>query len=185
MALWFTRKKLRNAYLKLVRQSGTPKSIARGAAIGLFIGLAVPVGFQTPFAIALAFLFRAGKLTAWLFTLVSNPYTVPFIYPVLCYIGSGAMGRHLTFSHINNIFREFYADLSLSAFFELSIEILLPLTIGGIIVGTISAIAGYYAVYGMVLRYQTRVKSNLLKKLSKGATRTVPAEKQLNIHLDG
>jgi uncharacterized protein (DUF2062 family) len=129
------------------------------------------MGFQTPFAIGLAFLFKAGKLTAWLFTLVSNPYTVPFIYPVLCYIGSMATGTPLTVSSINHIFRDFYSDISLASLLELSAEILIPLTVGGIIAGTISAIAGYYAVYGMVLRHQMRINSSLHKKLSLRATR--------------
>jgi len=33
-------------YLKVMRNSGSPEYIARGAALGIFIGFAIPIGFQ-------------------------------------------------------------------------------------------------------------------------------------------
>ncbi len=55
------------------------ESIARGAALGLFIGLLVPIG-QTPLAAFLAISARAHLIVAAAATLVTNPVTFPLIY---------------------------------------------------------------------------------------------------------
>ena len=41
-------------YLKVVKAEGTPECIARGVAVGLTVGLILPIGFQTLPALALA-----------------------------------------------------------------------------------------------------------------------------------
>ena len=168
---FFERKKIRNAYLRVMKQSGSPEYIARGAAIGLFTGLFFPMGLQTPFAILFAFIFRAGKVTAWLFTLVTNPYTVPFLYPVQCYVGSLFYGERLTLSRIKFIFKDFFQDMSFGSLLDLSEDIMIPFFIGGFIFALIASAAGYFAVYGMVLRFRKRSKNKLLKKLSLAASR--------------
>ena len=38
-------------YLKVMRNSGSPEYIARGAALGIFIGFAIPIGFQIAAAV--------------------------------------------------------------------------------------------------------------------------------------
>lgn len=55
------------------------RGVARGAALGLFSGFAVPIA-QTPFAAMLAVMLRANLAVAALFTFVTNPLTVPLIY---------------------------------------------------------------------------------------------------------
>ena len=55
------------------------RGVARGAALGLFAGFAVPVA-QTPFAALCAVAARANLPVAALTTFITNPLTVPFIY---------------------------------------------------------------------------------------------------------
>ncbi|MFA7440676.1 MAG: DUF2062 domain-containing protein [Sphingomonadaceae bacterium] len=55
------------------------RGVARGMALGLFAGFAMPVA-QTPFAAMLAVFARANLPVAAVATLVTNPLTVPFIY---------------------------------------------------------------------------------------------------------
>jgi uncharacterized protein (DUF2062 family) len=55
------------------------RGVARGAALGLFSGFAIPVA-QTPFAAVFAVAARANLPVAALSTFVTNPLTVPFIY---------------------------------------------------------------------------------------------------------
>lgn len=55
------------------------RGVARGAALGLFSGFAIPVA-QTPFAALFAVAARANLPVAALSTFVTNPLTVPFIY---------------------------------------------------------------------------------------------------------
>lgn len=55
------------------------RGVARGASLGLFAAFAIPVA-QTPFAALFAVASRANLPVAALATLVTNPFTVPFVY---------------------------------------------------------------------------------------------------------
>ena len=75
-------------YLRMVRSRGTPEYIAGGVALGLAVGLIIPIGFQIAIAVPLAFLLRVAKVPAVIFTFVTNHFTVIFIYPFQCWIGA-------------------------------------------------------------------------------------------------
>ncbi len=62
------------------------RGVARGTALGLFSGFAVPVA-QTPFAALLAVGVRANLPVAAIATSVTNPLTVPFIYYAAYLVG--------------------------------------------------------------------------------------------------
>lgn len=62
------------------------RGVARGAALGLFAGFAIPVA-QTPFAALFAVAARANLPVAALSTFVTNPLTVPFIYYLAYLVG--------------------------------------------------------------------------------------------------
>jgi uncharacterized protein (DUF2062 family) len=157
---------LRYLYFKLVKQQGPPDSIARGVAIGFFVGFLIPIGGQMALALALAYLFQAKKIPAMACTWVTNYLTVPFIYPIQCYVGSVLMGNKLTFEHIQNIFNKFFKDPSLSGLFNLGIDIFVPFLVGGALFGIVSAFFGYFAAYGMIVRYRQRSDRRLRMKLS-------------------
>lgn len=55
--------------------------------VGIFIGFAVPIGFQIAAAVPLAFLLKGAKIPAVVLTFISNYATVLVIYPLQCYIG--------------------------------------------------------------------------------------------------
>lgn len=68
-------------YLRVVRQHASDHNIARGLALGVFIGALPIIPFQSVVVIALAFLLRTNKFSAWLATCYSNVFTlVPFYY---------------------------------------------------------------------------------------------------------
>lgn len=64
---------------------------ARGAAIGLFIGLLVPFA-QIPAAAVLAIAMRANLAVAVVGTLVTNPFTIAPIYYLAYMLGSYVLG---------------------------------------------------------------------------------------------
>ncbi len=66
------------------------KAVASGAALGVFIGLLIPVG-QIPVAAAGALLLRANLPAAALGTLVSNPLTVGPIYWLAYHTGEAIL----------------------------------------------------------------------------------------------
>ena len=67
-------------------------ALARGVAVGLFIGLTPTVGFQTVLMLAACFLLRANFPAAFLASWVSNPLTVAPLYIVYHLIGEAIFG---------------------------------------------------------------------------------------------
>jgi uncharacterized protein len=67
------------------------RGVARGAALGLFAGFAIPVA-QTPFAALFAVAARANLPVAAVSTFVTNPFTMPFIWVLAFLVGREAIG---------------------------------------------------------------------------------------------
>ncbi len=68
------------------------QSVSRGVAIGFFFAILTPVA-QFVFALLAALLFRAHPLVAVASTLITNPFTLPFIYYYAYRIGSVLTGQ--------------------------------------------------------------------------------------------
>ena len=149
---------LRRAYVRFVKIRGTPRQIAGGVAIGLFIGFS-PIVFQTVLAVFLAALSKANKFAAAAGVWITNPFTAPFIFSVTYMIGAPLIGLHNTFS------LRAFADVS--AFIELvqqAPRIFIALQIGGIIVGIPTAAIGYLITYRAVETYQTDLKARIARR---------------------
>ena len=142
-------------YLKLVRNPGTPESIGRGVSAGLFIAFAIPVGHMAV-AFPLAMLLRGARSAALLATWVVNPLTIPLIYPVQCYLGSFIIGNLLSFPEIKQPLLAFFTHPHWSTFCELGSELVVSFFAGGIVLGTLVAVLGYFCTTEMVRRYRTR-----------------------------
>ena len=82
------KRKLICLYAKIVRDDGSPSYIARGWAIGMFIGCVIPMSAQLVISIPLSFVLRGSKIGAALGTFITNPVTVLFIYPAQCWVGN-------------------------------------------------------------------------------------------------
>ena len=78
---------IRYWYLRIVRIKASPHTVARGMAVGVFVGCLPVIPFQTVIALALAVVLRCNKLAAALGTWVSNPLNVPFFYYGLYKVG--------------------------------------------------------------------------------------------------
>jgi len=168
-----------------VRQTGSPDYISRGVAIGLFIGLLIPIGGQMAIALALAYLLKGHKIPALGCTWVTNHFTIGAIYPFQCYIGSYLTADPLKWNTSFKIFKEFIRNVSATkgmsflegmqhAFTELvklGSEILIPFFIGGALIGAILAFAGYFISYGMITHHRMKVDMRIKKKLAAQANR--------------
>ncbi len=150
----------RRLYFKILHSEGTPKSIARGVAIGLTCGLIIPIGLQTFPALFLAFLLKANKVLTWSFTCVTNPASVIVIYPFQCWIGSYLVFKPLSMESFNAKFQDLANAESLKegfiTFCSLGWDIILPFFAGGILFAVIAAPAGYIFSYKIVDAYQKR-----------------------------
>ncbi|MDR0933081.1 MAG: DUF2062 domain-containing protein [Victivallales bacterium] len=151
-------------YGKIVRAEGTPVYIARGWALGMFIGCVIPMSIQLMISIPLSFLLRCSKIGATLGTFITNPASVLFIYPAQCWIGNKIIGGDLTWEATKQATRDLI-KLDVSGFMELGGDLVASFFTGGFLFALICTPVTYFGVYYLVLRYR-RIKAALKAKHS-------------------
>lgn len=112
------------------------RSSAGGAAVGIFCAF-IPLPLQTLLSATLAILFRVNLPIAVVFSLFSNPVTIP---PILFYahkLGTMILGEH---------HRHVKFQFSIEWFSGTFLDIWQPLLIGCFTLGSISATATYFSI---------------------------------------
>lgn len=132
--------------LRLLRLRAQPDEIAKGFALGIFIGMTPTIGFQMVIAIFFAMLLRENKIAAALGVWVSNPLTAPFIYALEYETGRFILGMERV--HLP-------AQLSADAVGQLSYDLMLPMFFGSLIYGLLLAAVCYALVLRMVPSMKT------------------------------
>ena len=135
---------IRQAKLMLVhfvRMRGMPEEIAKGVALGIFIGMTPTFGFQMAIALFFAYLLKENRLAAILGVWVTNPVTAPVIYTI-----EYEMGRILLGMERASLPTEF----TWSAYADLGWNILFPLWVGGLVAGVILGALSYFITLRMV-----------------------------------
>ena len=161
------RRLFRYYYNKAVREKGTPEYIARGWAIGMFIGFAIPFGLQLLISIPLSFLLKGSKLGAAVGTLATNHFTIFVIYPFQCWLGSYLIGNPLSFAEISSGLEEVIKNQDYETLFLLGKELVASFFIGGFLLAFISTPICYYLVKNLVIRYRAAKEKRRLKKQEK------------------
>lgn len=75
-------------YLKMLRLDDPPERIARGAAIGVFMGIFPTFGAGIVLAVAAAFVLKANKTASVIGSFIMNPLTSPFFWTLSAIIGA-------------------------------------------------------------------------------------------------
>lgn len=146
-------------YERFLKIRGTPREIALGFALGLFVGMSPTLGFQMAIAVFLAALFQWNKISAAVGVWISNPVTVPVIYPVTYLLGAKVVG-------IDEI-HPFPKNMDMSWFLEMlgsTPEIISLMTLGGVIIGIPLAVTGYFFAFTAVNKYQEDIKRRLAER---------------------
>jgi uncharacterized protein (DUF2062 family) len=149
----------------LVRLRGSPRAIAGGVAIGLVVAFSPTIGFQTLLALGIATLLNASRPAAIVPVWVTNPVTIPPIYAFTYYVGSffwpGAGAQAVTRAIADaaaelNALGFLALRAQLDVFLGLGADVLVPMTIGGLVVGSAAAAVAYpftlYAVTALRAR---------------------------------
>jgi uncharacterized protein (DUF2062 family) len=160
---------IRYYYLKFIRLKGDPCTLARGVAVGTFIGITPTIPFHTVMALALALVLRGSKVAALLATfIVSNPLT---FFPQ--YYFSWQIGNWLTPGKhsweevsilIDAILQGGNFGETLAALGKIGINSLAILLGGGIILAVPFTIGFYFLSYWIF--YSIQKKRLEKKKLS-------------------
>jgi len=146
-------------YVKIVKEKATPEYIARGWAIGMFYGCFIPFGFQLILSIPTAFKLKGSKIGATLGTLLTNPVSIWFIYPVQCYVGSLFLGGGLDFKTVSEAMSKVLApDLpwyeAYETLFGLGWKLAVSFFIGGSLLTAVMTPLTYWFVKRLVTRYR-------------------------------
>ena len=103
---------------KIVREKASPEYIARGWAIGMFFGCAIPFGFQLILSIPTAFALKGSKIGAAVGTLITNHFTIFIIYPVQCWVGNRLLGGGLSYAEVSGALSEVVKEQSFRSLFK-------------------------------------------------------------------
>lgn len=136
-------------FLKIKRLSGDASFLARGVALGIFIGITPTIPLHTIAIIILSFPFKASKIAALLAAvLISNPLTFFPTYYFSWLIGNRFLPGILTWEKISSVmvlidggagFTKIIAALS-----TLGTGAMTVLLLGGCVLATPFAISGYF-----------------------------------------
>lgn len=135
---------LRQAKLMLVRfvrLRGEPDEIAKGIALGIFIGMTPTFGLQMVIAIFLAYLLKENRLAALVGVWVTNPVTAPVIYAIEYEVGRILLKMPRA---------ALPGELSFGAFADLSYDVLAPLWLGSVIAGILCGSLAYSVTLRLV-----------------------------------
>ncbi|MBU0674641.1 MAG: DUF2062 domain-containing protein [Proteobacteria bacterium] len=142
------RRTVRFYYLKLLRIKGDPESLARGVALGTFIGITPTIPLHTGLTILLSVLFRTSKVSALLMTfVVSNPLTFFPQYYFSWFIGNLLLPGHLSRERIEAIMAMISSGATffdiIMALGHLGFSALIVLLLGGSILAAPFALCSY------------------------------------------
>lgn len=148
-------------YLRFLRLKGTPEEVARGVAIGIFIGITPTVPLNTILAFSICLLFKANKfaglLASWA---VSNPLTFFLQYYFSWRIGSFLLPYEVSWSQVHDIIGVISGHDSLQAtiaeFGKLGGTTISVMMAGGVVLALPFSIAGYYTALWIFIRRDRR-----------------------------
>jgi len=139
-------------YYRFIRIRSTPPEMARGLFIGLFIAFTPTFGVQSVTAIFFAALFRGNKILAGLAPFVTNPLTMPLLYGGTYWVGSAVLQAPID--------QAFLSQPSLRGLWEVGGDIFMALWVGGILVGLVVGLVGYFLALAFGSRVQKRLVRN-------------------------
>lgn len=136
-------------YLKFLRLKGDPKHIARGVAIGTFIGITPTMPFHTIALLFIPPLLRGNIIGAFLAAvLFCNPLTYLPQYYFSWLIGNWFTPNDLSWERIRSLMDVIFSDASYIVIFKsishLGMEAIIVLLLGGTILATPFTIASYF-----------------------------------------
>jgi uncharacterized protein (DUF2062 family) len=174
---------------RILRQNSTPQELAMGIALGVFIGMAVPYGLQVATMVVVALFFRRfNKIAALLGSLVTNPFTTPFLYLVYYRIGKWLVGFKgprkepvlIDDDTVWAMLREWGRHR----------DVLVAMGIAALIIAVACAVAAYFVSRPLIDRYQHRRKERLrlafgkFMERAKALAHVPPGKTLMHLHLN-
>ena len=142
---------------KLKRLQGSPYAIACGFACGAAVSFTPFVGFHFIFAAMLAWVMRGNIIASAIGTAVGNPWTFPFIWAGIMWLGTWILGYERG--------QELPEELTIGSIFEQPETVLLPMLVGGLPTGVVVWVLIYFPIRRVVGNYQHHRQARRLRRL--------------------
>lgn len=131
---------------------GSPRQVARGMAIGVFVAFSPTLGFQMAIAVILATLTYSSRAAAAAAVWITNPLTALPLYLMTFKIGRYCIPNPEPVNVRKRLSSVIYdeqgewldIEQQLHEVASLGTEVLVPLSIGGVILGGALAIVAYF-----------------------------------------
>ena len=151
-------------YLKFIRLRGEPRYLARGVALGVFIGITPTIPLHTVLILALAFILRTSKIPALLASwLVSNPLTIPAQYYFSWRIGKLLFPGHLGWHRIKAVIHQIEEGSDFMAILNhiaaLGAKAIAAMVAGGCLLAIPFSVAGYFISLNIFRKIEARRRS--------------------------
>jgi len=148
-------------YLKFIRLRGEPLYLAKGVALGIFIGITPTIPFHTVLILGLALLLGASKISSLLASwLVSNPLTIPAQYYFSWLLGKQLFPGYLSWEQIEFVMRKIEEG---AGFFNtihhlanLGAKAITAMVAGGCLLALPFTVAGYFISLKIFQRIEAR-----------------------------
>ena len=141
---------------KLKRLQGSPYAIACGFACGAAVSFTPFIGFHFIVAAALAWAMRGNIIASAIGTAVGNPWTFPFIWAGIIWLGTWILGYERG--------QELPEELTIGTIFEQPETVLLPMLVGGLPAATVVWILFFLPIRRVVGNYQHHRQARRLRR---------------------
>lgn len=154
----------------ILKAQGSPESIARGGAMGMWVALTPTVGVQMAAVVGLAVPLRANVPVAIAMVWISNPITVVPLYFAFYWLGSLLLGTPgqsymAVAGSMRDAFEMVPTEGLLAALSKLGSEVLWPMTVGSLVIASAAAVPTYHILLRLARR---RLERKLLAGLEAG-----------------
>ncbi|MFN3554809.1 MAG: DUF2062 domain-containing protein [Bacteroidales bacterium] len=130
-----------------------PRAIAKGFALGSFIGMMPIPGFQMMVSLGIASLFKLNKKAACIAVFNTNLATGAFVFSFNYWLGKKLLGVNPAFSVGDKIDFQF-----VSIIFKAGSDVFLSMLAGGVLTGLLMASVVYQVLLKILVGRMERVK---------------------------
>ena len=148
---------LKYTWQRTIRLNGSAHSIALGLAAGAFVSASPFIGMHLLIAALIAWVFGGNIIASAVGTWAGNPLSFPFIWLTTFNIGHLMLGTEDKAGDLPELSFGLFIDAPMSAL----LPVILPMAVGGLVVGTVMAVATYYPSLWAVRFYQKRRRDKL------------------------
>jgi uncharacterized protein len=146
------RRSVRENLLRLLGMKESASKIALSIAIGMLVGIAVPMGLETIVAVSLSLLFRCNPLLATITTWITNPVTIIPLYYFAYRLAGFLLHQSIQWSNIEAVI----ANPTLGKIYQIGFNGFGLIFFGCLVLGIISSILSYITVYHLINYYRKK-----------------------------